>query len=549
MQDIPYFQKKEQIILPEEYKKYKCCFVVASFNNEHNVKYNIGSIINQDYDNWRIIYVNDASTDKTEAILFDIIDEYNIQDKITYIKNETNMHQAYSKYQAYQILENDEICIILDGDDWLSSSNVLSIIVNTYNTHDCLMTYSKMLSIINNTSQIDYYGLYPYQVKYAGDYRASKKWYFSHLRTGLSKLFKNIPKDYLIMEGEWLDRATDIAELLCIAEMAQERVYFINEVLCVYNYNNSKKYKSSYNNDKNSNKRKTILNYIYNCKKLNPYTINYVNLPAYIIHLSHDIHKENNFIEQMKFANLSYTVIDACDGYKEMDINTRYLKYQSDYKNGNIPQTRSGVKKMHINNKGAMGIIYSTIKCFEMIDKEENIDHVIICEDDIYSHNEIQKYLRFTEQDLYGKDFIMLGFNSLNKDLTDKIDIQLNNQKFTNIINCDINLYGAYAYICSRKFRQYILKLGADGIINSNCSIDLFYNILRKYAGNLNFFIFNKHLFIPEVRKNGIQNYRNDSFYSERNININDYYNASIQKVPSVTNPIIKSASKFNMFY
>ena len=143
----------------------------------------------------------------------------------------------------------------------------------------------------------------------------------------------------------------------------------------------------------------------------------------------------------------------------------------------------------------------------------------------------------------------MLWFNSLNKDLTDKIDIQLNNQTFTNIINCDINLYGAYAYICSRKFRQYILKLGADGIINSNCSIDLFYNILRKYAGNLNFFIFNKHLFIPEVRKNGIQNYRNDSFYSERNININDYYNASIQKVPPVTKPIIKSASKFNMFY
>ena len=40
-------------------------FVIASYNNEANVDMNISSVARQLYKNWRIIYVNDASTDDT----------------------------------------------------------------------------------------------------------------------------------------------------------------------------------------------------------------------------------------------------------------------------------------------------------------------------------------------------------------------------------------------------------------------------------------------------------------------------------------------------
>ena len=40
-------------------------FVIASYNNEANVDMNISSVARQLYKNWRIIYINDASTDNT----------------------------------------------------------------------------------------------------------------------------------------------------------------------------------------------------------------------------------------------------------------------------------------------------------------------------------------------------------------------------------------------------------------------------------------------------------------------------------------------------
>lgn len=63
-------------------------FVIASYNNEANVDMNISTVAKQLYKNWRIIYVNDASTDETSDNLQKVIQKYKISDKITIIENE-----------------------------------------------------------------------------------------------------------------------------------------------------------------------------------------------------------------------------------------------------------------------------------------------------------------------------------------------------------------------------------------------------------------------------------------------------------------------------
>ena len=63
-------------------------FVIASYNNEANVDMNISSVAKQLYKNWRIIYINDASTDETSDNLQKVIQKYKISDKITIIENE-----------------------------------------------------------------------------------------------------------------------------------------------------------------------------------------------------------------------------------------------------------------------------------------------------------------------------------------------------------------------------------------------------------------------------------------------------------------------------
>jgi glycosyltransferase involved in cell wall biosynthesis len=112
------------------------CFVIASYNNELNIRKNLISVITQTNPNWRCIYINDCSTDNTELLFFDLIKEYNIKSKFTYIKNETRMYQMYSKYIAYKLVNDFEIVCLLDGDDWLSDNNVLDKLEQTYSDSD-----------------------------------------------------------------------------------------------------------------------------------------------------------------------------------------------------------------------------------------------------------------------------------------------------------------------------------------------------------------------------------------------------------------------------
>ena len=51
------------------YKKNQIDIVLPTFNSEKFIIKTINSIINQSFKNWRIIIVDDASTDRTVSIL------------------------------------------------------------------------------------------------------------------------------------------------------------------------------------------------------------------------------------------------------------------------------------------------------------------------------------------------------------------------------------------------------------------------------------------------------------------------------------------------
>ena len=265
-QVIPFFDYKESKI---ESGKNSFCFIIASYNNENYIKFNLYSIIYQNYKNWRIIYVNDYSTDKTNELFSEIVKKNKIEDKVIYIQNKTNMKQAFSKYTAYQLLCDDEIGVVLDGDDWLSNNQVLTILNNFYNQKNCLMAYSGSKLFRDNRIIKHFYPVeYSKEIKEQSNYRSSGQFYFSHLRTGKGILFKQIPKSYMQMNDKWLDRVTDWADMFCIAELAGNRVEAIHELLHIYNIDNSKLYENSFYNDFNSTQRKEIENHIVSLPKL-----------------------------------------------------------------------------------------------------------------------------------------------------------------------------------------------------------------------------------------------------------------------------------------
>ena len=86
--------------------------ILPNYNKAEFLEESINSILNQTYKNWRIIYVDDASTDNTYQQVIYYVMGNQLIDRVTLLRNHKNMKQAYNHYIAFQMCQDDEICCL-----------------------------------------------------------------------------------------------------------------------------------------------------------------------------------------------------------------------------------------------------------------------------------------------------------------------------------------------------------------------------------------------------------------------------------------------------
>lgn len=97
-------------------KSYKISIVIPVYNMEKYIIRTLESIVNQTFDNYEIIIVNDGSTDNTVNVIESYLSNYNSSYSIF---NQNNM--GVSKARNRGINEaTGEFLMFLDGDDYLS---------------------------------------------------------------------------------------------------------------------------------------------------------------------------------------------------------------------------------------------------------------------------------------------------------------------------------------------------------------------------------------------------------------------------------------------
>lgn len=69
------------------------CIVVPTYNNAKNFRYeyNLQSILNLNYKNYKVVIIDDASTDGTYELISDLISRLNSDIPIHLIRNEMKM--------------------------------------------------------------------------------------------------------------------------------------------------------------------------------------------------------------------------------------------------------------------------------------------------------------------------------------------------------------------------------------------------------------------------------------------------------------------------
>ncbi len=209
--------------------------VIPSYNNKRWYKQNLDSALNQNYTNFRVIYIDDASNDGTGKLVQKYLETNRKKDKVTLIQNKQNERALYNLYHAIHSCRDDEIILTLDGDDTLAHNNVLSVINSSYQNPDIWLTYGQYREMPRG--RIGHCRKFPEEIVKNNAFR-KYDYISSQLRTFYAWLFKKIKKEDLQYKRKFFPTTYDVAIMYPMLEMAGERHRCIREVLYNYNYLN-----------------------------------------------------------------------------------------------------------------------------------------------------------------------------------------------------------------------------------------------------------------------------------------------------------------------
>lgn len=224
-------------------KQNKFIIIIASYNNEEWVEYNLASIINQTYDNYHVMYVDDCSTDKTNEIVKSIVGD---NQKFTIIKNEKRIGKEaiYNYIRFFDYVDNEDIIVFACGDDWLIDENVLYNLNNFYNQKNPWMTYGEFYAFdgSENATKANPQNT-PYS-DFVHEYKLYRRdvWRASHMLTLKGFLAKAVDKNDIISktDNKYYYHAPDLALVYpCLEMCPKEKIGVVDFPTYVWNCSES----------------------------------------------------------------------------------------------------------------------------------------------------------------------------------------------------------------------------------------------------------------------------------------------------------------------
>lgn len=216
--------------------KNKFIILITAYNDEKWVEYNIASILNQTYNNYKVLYYDDASTDNTFKAVKKIVQDNN---KFIVTTREKNMQALFSYEECIKQIKEDEILVCMSADDWLYDDNVLKNLNDYYNNNDVWMTYGKYIdwdgenTNIPSTQNTHYPDFIHEYSLYRKDY-----WRASHLRTFKGSLLKKVDLSEFKSDisNSYFDHAADLALTYpCLEMCGKDKIGVLDFYSYVYN--------------------------------------------------------------------------------------------------------------------------------------------------------------------------------------------------------------------------------------------------------------------------------------------------------------------------
>ena len=237
--------------------KPKVSIVLNFYNEEKYLKIAIESMINQTYDDYELILVDDASTDRS----FDIAMSYQ-GDRVKVVRTETNKGAAHARNTGMRISEGEYIAFI-DGDDF-SKLDRIEKQVKYLDEYKDVLAVSCLANYIDEDGFI--IGKETIELLSKSEVKASFLFGNQFSQSG-AMIRSSVFRKYNIYQKEDLRVSQDYFFWLQILQKGD--VYILPERLVYYRIHNSKASQRANNNRKEYNRLMSkLINYAWESKGL-----------------------------------------------------------------------------------------------------------------------------------------------------------------------------------------------------------------------------------------------------------------------------------------
>lgn len=210
--------------VPFALKNHPFTIVIVGFNNGASLAKTLSSVFSQNFENYRVVYIDDASDDGSADLARDLIYDSGHLVQVTFVQNETRLGNLANLFRAVQTCADDEIVVVLQGEDWLAHEWVLQRLNLYYADSDLWMTYGQYRDFPN------------FQLGCCHEFKDRYQPFgASHLKTFYAGLFKKIRETDFIYQGKYLSASSELAYMFPMLEMAKDHFHFIPEVLYIRN--------------------------------------------------------------------------------------------------------------------------------------------------------------------------------------------------------------------------------------------------------------------------------------------------------------------------
>jgi len=215
----------------QEKKDHFFVFVVSAYNSENILEKTLLSILNQTYQNFKIIYIDDGSVDQTEKIVKTFIEKNDKEKKIDFFYFEKHKGLLERAYSAALNTADDEIVVFLDERAYLKDKTILEQINDNFKNFDIWLLYGS--SINDKTNRLEK----AKRVYSSNLFTTSARdafWKPCLFKAFYSSLLKKVRLEDFFFRGKFTSSSFDSSYMFAMLEMASNHTKCISKALCHY---------------------------------------------------------------------------------------------------------------------------------------------------------------------------------------------------------------------------------------------------------------------------------------------------------------------------